>query len=561
MMNITAYIEGKKIENIKTGCVIEDLIPLNAPENSYIIAARKDNEIVQLSEPVTEGCKISFIDIDSGEGVRIYKRSLQFLLMLALYEINPRYKVKVSHPVNNGVYCMFENGFSMNEEEIRNLEEKMKELVSAELPVEKIVVYKEEAVDILKKFERQDRILVLDYMDEDMVTFYKCKDYYDYFFSSIVSNTGYLKVFSLSYHEGGLVIVHPVRYDSEHVAEHKPSDKLFKVFSEFKKWGEILEIDSVGQLNRIAKNREINDIILVCEALQAKKINEIADEITKLEKKLILISGPSSSGKTTFSKRLAISLRVNGIKAVPISLDNYYMDQSLIPVGPDGELDLEHIETLDLELLNNQLAEIFRYKEVELPHFNFHTKKRDPVGQKFHADEHTVIIMEGIHALNSELTKKISDDLKYKIYVSALATINIDDHVRISTTDNRLIRRMVRDKQYRNTEAEETLKRWASVRAGEKRWIFPYQEEADVMFNSALYYELSVLKALAEPLLSHIDKNFPQYPTVKRLLDMLDFFHPVDPNRIPNNSILREFIGGSCFSHSPELEDEKKIDG
>ncbi|HBN82318.1 MAG TPA: hypothetical protein DDZ89_00585, partial [Clostridiales bacterium] len=262
----------------------------------------------------------------------------------------------------------------------------------------------------------------------------------------------------------------------------------------------------------------------------------------------VLISGPSSSGKTTFSRRLTIALRVNGIKATPISLDNYYRDQSEAPIGEDGQLDLEHIDTLDLMLLNDQLSDILQYKQVEVPIFNFNTKKREAKGRLFAAEENSVIIVEGIHALNNDLTKKIPNEMKYKVYVSALATINIDDHVRISTTDNRLIRRMVRDKQYRNTEAAETLMRWGSVRAGEKRWIFPYQEEADVMFNSALYYELSILKNMAEPLLRQIGTDDPQYSIARRLLDLLDYFHPLDPHYIPNNSILREFIGGSCFT-------------
>lgn len=545
---MTIYVEGKRVTNVKEGLTVEDIVPLfGAKHAAPVIAAKVNNQLVQLSEGLTEGCNVTFIDMDSGDGVRIYKRSLQFLLALALHELMPECKLKVSHSVSNGVYCTLDGGCPVNDQLAAKLENEMRRLVSMELPIEKVVMNKKNAVEILEKHNRDDRILVLEYLDEDEVVFYKCGDYYDYFFSSIVSNTRYIKVFSLQYHEKGLVIVHPVRYDSFHVAEYKPSEKLFRVFSEFKSWGKILELDTVGHLNKMAKNGEINDMILVCEALQAKKINEIADEITRLDKKLVLISGPSSSGKTTFSKRLAIALRVNGVKAISISLDNYYRDQSEAPIGDDGQLDLEHIETLDLALLNDQLAEILQYKEVEVPIFNFNTKKREAKGRMFRADENSVIIMEGIHALNNDLTKKIPNDMKYKVYVSALATINIDDHVRISTTDNRLIRRMVRDKQYRKTEAEETLMRWGSVRAGEKRWIFPYQEEADIMFNSALYYELSVLKSLAEPLLSQIGTDCPQYPTARRLLDLLDYFHPVNPHFIPNNSILREFIGGSCF--------------
>jgi uridine kinase len=544
---ITVYVEGKKVTNVKEGLTAGDLAPLFGGNHiAPIIAAKINNRIVQLSEPLIDQCKVDFIDMDSGDGVRIYKRSLQFLLAFAMHKMMPHCKLKISHSVSNGVYCTVE-GVKADEELASKLEAEMKRLVSLELPIEEVIVNKKEAVKILEKQGREDSIMVLDYLDEDKVTFYKCQDYYDSFFSSIVANTRYLKVFSIRYHEDGLVIVHPVRYDSSHVAVYNPSEKLFRVFTENKEWGKILELDTVGQLNKMAKNGEIHEMILVSEALQSKKINEIADEITRLGRKLVLISGPSSSGKTTFSRRLAIALRVNGIKSTTISLDNYYRDQSEAPIGEDGQIDLEHIDTLDLKLLNDQLSDILQYKEVEVPIFNFNTKKREPKGRMFRAEKNGVIIMEGIHALNKDLTKKIPDHMKYKVYVSALATINIDDHVRISTTDNRLIRRMVRDKQYRNTEAEETLMRWPSVRAVEKRWIFPYQEEADIMFNSALYYELSVLKNMAEPLLLQIGPDSPQYPIARRLLDLLDYFHPVKPDYIPNNSILREFIGGSCF--------------
>lgn len=540
---------GKEKEVPKGTTLLELSKEFQKDYRSTIVAARINNDIRELTFQLEDSCNVEFIDLTDDDGMRIYRRSLHFLLIKAANDLFPDRKVIIEHSISKGLYCQIKGDIELSESDVKSLEKKMTELVRAKIPFIKIEVSVDQARDIFLKNGRMDRFSVIEYRKKPYVTMYSCDGLYDYFYGYMVPHTGYLKVFGLKYYKPGLILLFPEKSNPDVLPEFIEQRKLFNIFSEYTKWGHILGVDTVGALNRIVASGGAGDIIRVSEALHEKKIAQIADMITQNEhkKRVVLISGPSSSGKTTFAQRLATQLRVNGLRPVTISLDDYFVDRDRTPRDENGEYDFEALEAIDVELFNIHLANLIIGLEVEVPTFNFTGGCRENVGRKLRINEDQILIIEGIHGLNERLTSTIPRESKFKIYVSALTSMNIDDHNRIPTTDTRFIRRIVRDYQFRGSSAVSTIKRWPSVRRGEERNIFPFQEEADVMFNSFLIYELGALKTFAEPLLNEIDDSYPEYSEAKRLIEFLSNFLPIDHHEIPTNSIIREFIGGSVF--------------
>jgi uridine kinase len=516
---------------------------------STIMAGKVNNDIKELTYKLNEDSKLDFIDMTHSDGMRIYRRSLYFILIKAVNDLFPDRKVVINHSISKGMYCEVIGETDLTADEVNLIKNRMKQIVDAKLPFVKRILSIEEAEDIFMKSGRMDRYHAVEHRMKPYVTIYNCGGLDDYFYGYMAPDTGYIKMFDLVYYPPGLILQYPEKTNPRVIPEFREQKKLFTIFNEFKKWNRILGIENVGALNDIVNEGKVSDIIKISEALHEKKIARIADMINDSEhtKKIILISGPSSSGKTTFAQRLAIQLRVNGIKPVTISLDDYFVDRDKTPRDEDGELDFEALEAIDLELFNFHLNELINLREVEIPIYNFTKGSRERTGRKLRISDDQVLIIEGIHGLNEKLTAAIPRENKFKIYISALTSMNIDDHNRIPTTDTRIIRRIVRDYKFRGCSALNTIKRWPSVRRGEKRNIFPFQEEADVMFNSALAFELGVLKPFAEPLLAEIDRSMPEYSEAKRLLEFLSYFLPIESKEIPLNSIIREFIGGSCF--------------
>ena len=538
----------------KSVCKGNTLLELSKEyENQFkcaIVAAKVDNDLEELSYELHENCNVEFVDFSTDDGMRIYRRSLYFILIKAVYDLFPERKVIINHSIGKGLYCDVKGDQGLTANEVSRIESRMRELVISQIPFVKRQVPLEDAEEIFINSGRLDRFHAVEHRDKPYVTVYQCDGLDDYFYGYMTPHTGYIKNFCLRFYEPGLVVMFPEKTDPNMLPEFREHKKLFGVFKEYKQWNGILGVANVGALNDIIKEGKINDIIRVSEALQEKKIAQIADQIAQSEhrKKIVLISGPSSSGKTTFANRLAIQLRVNGLRPVNISLDDYFVDRSRTPIDENGDYDFEALEAIDVPLFNQQLTELIAGKVVEVPIYNFPKGCRESVGVKKWIDDDQVLVIEGIHGLNEKLTASISRENKFKVYVSALTSMNIDDHNRIPTTDTRIIRRIVRDYQFRGTSALNTIKRWPSVRRGEEKNIFPYQEEADIMFNSFLIYELGVLKTLAEPLLTQMDNSHPEYSEAKRLTEFLSYFLAIESKEIPLNSIIREFIGGSYFS-------------
>ena len=515
-----------------------------------IVAARVDNVLRDLQTSVGDFHTIELVDTRSEFGRRIYRRSVVFLLIMAVRELYPEAEVVVQFTAHKGLYCAIQSPFDVTESVVRALEQRMREIVAENRPIVKKRLQREEVVQLFKKSEQIEKANLVMSLETEKASLYYCGEFYDYLFGPMVSATGVLDKFALDAMPGGVLLRTPEPSAPEIVPAFKEQPKFGSILMEAERWASVLHCDYVSDLNRYIRRGEVADIIHVSEALHEKKIAEIADHIASniKELRLILIAGPSSSGKTSFAQRLRIQLRVNGIEPVSISLDDYFRNWEDTPRTKDGAYDFENIGALDVELFNDHLVRLLNGEEVILPHYNFLTGKREVGSEHLSIAPTSPLIVEGIHGLNEALTASVPRGKKFKIYISALTQLNIDAHNRIPTTDARLLRRMVRDYQFRGAYALKTLRQWPDVRAGEEKNIFPFQEEADAMFNSALIYELAVLKRYAVPLLEMVPRDVPEYTKANRLLDFCRCFSDItEEYDIPNNSLLREFIGKSIF--------------
>ena len=553
MNKIKVYCEntGKSKEYMPGISLSEIAEDLNIKLKNPILGARVNNKYREMNYCIYKAKKIYFIDYTSEVGFRMYSRSLSFVLMKAVNDIYPEAQLRIEHSVSNGLYCELhkKNGGELDIQDVFKLGERMRAIIANDLPFVRKELMLEEALDLFRENGLSQKEKLFKSKSTLFTSVYFLENQLDYFYGVLVPSTGYLRNFDLIKYYKGMLLMFPKQTNFQELEDMVIQNKMFDIFQEFKDWGEILGVEGIGDLNYAVETNEISDLIKVAEALHEKKVAQIADQIfCKKEKaKIVLISGPSSSGKTSFSKRLSIQLRVLGMTPIAISLDNYFVNREDTPLDEHGEYNYETIQALDVAYFNEQLLQILQGEKVLLPRFSFETGKRVFANDYVQLEENSVLIIEGIHGLNPELTKRIPDENKYKIYVSALTTISLDNHNRIPTTDNRLIRRIVRDYKYRGYSAVETIRRWPSVRRGEKKYIFPYQEEADVMFNSALLYELGVLKKFAEPVLKRVPKNTVEYSEAVRLLKFLSYLEEVPDNEIPPTSVVREFIGGSSF--------------
>lgn len=540
---------GKPLE-VNKGITIQEIAnQQQKAEKPLIVAAIVDNRVRELTYALEMDSIVNPIDLSMKDGIRIYLRSLTFVFIRACRELFPECKVSVEHSFGGGLYCEVHNTETLTPRLVNRIEEQMQSIIDADEPFEKTDVPMAEANKIFLDMGMEDKVEIMKYRTEDTISIYSNGDMNDYLFGYMVPSTGYLKMFGLKFYLPGVILQHPEIEEPDQIRPFHDNPKLFKVFRQAEKWSASLGIRNIADLNRCIEEGRGPDLVRISEAAQEKFFGSIADDIAQHTDaiRLILIAGPSSSGKTTFAQRLRVQLMVNGLHPVPISMDNYYLDRQLVPVDENGEQDLESIDSIDLELFNEQMTLLIQGQKVEIPHYNFHTGKREFTGNFIQVSEMQPIIVEGIHGLNEKLTEMIPRENKYKIYISALTQLNVDDHNRIPTTDARLIRRMVRDYHFRGTSIEDTLKMWRSVRRGEEKNIFPFQETADIMINSALLYELAVLKPLILPLLEAVPEDNVYFPEVNRLNKFLKYFVEMDPGVIPNNSILREFIGGSSF--------------
>jgi uridine kinase len=517
-----------------------------------ILGAMVNNVLEELDFLVFHPISVQFIDITHPEGMRMYVRSLSFILYKAIDELFPDSHLRIDHSISKGIYCKVAiPNHCLAIQDVADIKQRMHEIVIADLP---FIHMEEETEEVIRLFESHgltDKINLLKHRGRNFSSYYKLDGHIDAFYGYLVPSTGYIKVFDLNKYFNGILLQVPQAKNPSKVEPLVIQNKLFEIFQEFSQWIKILDVPNISDLNNSCSNGKSEVLIKVAEALHEKKIGQIADNIRsrKDQVKIILISGPSSSGKTTFAKRLAIHLIVNGMKPLNLSLDNYFVNRDDTPLDENGNHDFEAVEALDISLFNENLLALLNGEKIEIPKFSFETGTRFYDGETVHMQPENVLIIEGIHGLNPELTNSIPAEAKFKIYVSALAALNIDDHNRVSTTDNRLVRRIVRDYRYRKYSARETISRWPSVRQGEEKHIFPFQEEADTMFNSALLYELAVLKPFAEPILLEVQPNQPEYSEATRLLSFFRYLKPLKPTEIPPTSILREFLGGSSFSY------------
>ncbi|MEW9094401.1 MAG: nucleoside kinase [Clostridiaceae bacterium] len=544
-------LELKNGENItvKKGSSIGEIIDENSMgEDIPVVLAKVGEDICELTHIINEKNTLEPLDITSNMGMRTYVRTLQFVLTKAVLNLFPEARISIEHSLSKGLYCEVRKDTPLTEEELRQIKDNMKEIVRRNSRINKIALKREEAIKIFEDYKMEDKVRLLRHVKADEVKLYELEGRYDYFYGSMAYSTGAIEVFDLMYYEPGFILRYPTESNPKEISEFVEHKKLAKIFKETEEWGKILEVGDVGSLNDKVESGEVYNIIRVSEALHEKKTAYIADMIhERKDVKLVLIAGPSSSGKTTFARRLGIQLRVNGLMPIPLGLDDYFIDREKTPKDEFGEYDFESINALDLELFNKHLTSILQGEEVEIPSYNFITGKREWQGHKVKLPENGILIVEGIHGLNEMLTSSIPMDKKFKIYISALTQLNLDDHNRIATTDVRTIRRIVRDSLFRGYSAEETLNMWPSIRRGEEKNIFVFQENADVMFNSTLVYELCVLRQYALKELNQITPSSPIFHEASRLKSFLNFFKDVDVKHVPDNSILREFVGGSYF--------------
>ncbi|MFZ1054222.1 MAG: nucleoside kinase [Opitutaceae bacterium] len=549
---ITVSLGGGTQVHCAVGTRVRDVLPRHrSPDGLDYIGALVNNDLVSLSYPIEVDSEVALLTRGDPLGYQIYGRSTCFLLAKAVKEVFPEARFAIEHSLGTGVYCSFEmdGNAGINEEHLQKIDLHMRSLVESDVPIERRKIAFTEAVRRFEREKQWDKYNLLRFRNPPKVATYWCGDFSDLDHGELAPSTGCLSLFKLFLYSCGFVLQIPEAENPKVLPPFEPQTHLFQIFKEHKKLGRTLGVNTVGRLNEIIAGRRIGDYIKISEAFHEKKIAEIADHINSHRShiKLAVIAGPSSSGKTTFAKRLAVQLQVNGLRPVTISVDNYFVDRDRTPVDSDGNPDWEDIEAVDLALFNDHLSRLARLEEVEIPCFNFEKGRREYRGNKLRIEPDQIVIVEGIHGLNPRLTQAVPQGEKFRIYISALTHLNIDSNNRISTTDNRLLRRMVRDNTFRGNSALTTLKMWPSVRRGEKTWIFPFQQEADIAFNSALDYELAVLKAFAEPVLNEIKPQDPQYAEARRLQAFLSTFLGVSEQMVPPTSILREFIGHSSF--------------
>ena len=541
------YTEGKRLkmeEKIK----ISELMKEEIEKSEYpVVGAKYNNEYKNLDDLVDTNGKIELIQINSKEGMKIYRRTLTYIMGKAFWNIYPEAHVIVNYQLSNAMYCDIEN-MEVTEEMMEKVKAKMQEIIDRNLKIEKRTMTREEAEKFYKETNTPKGRLQFDLEEKEDINMYYCDNYFNYFYEVIATHTGVAKLFDLQKYSNGFLLRYPSSNDVNNLPEFKETKKLLWALQEYETIYKVLNVGTVYRLNRAVKEDRIKYLILLSEALHEKKISQIADKIVARQGvKMILIAGPSSSGKTTFAQRLGIQLKINGLRPVTISVDNYFVEREQTPLNEKGEYDFESIDAIDIDLFNKHLLALLNGEEIEMPEFDFHEGKKKYNGNKVKMQKDDVLVIEGIHCLNDKLTEKISQDQKYKIYISALTVLNMDAFNRISTTDTRLVRRMVRDNQFRGYSAKDTIATWDNVNKGEEKNIFPFQEQADSIFNTSLIYELGVLKNEAVPLLEQITNDEPEYAEAQRLLEILRYFEPISKDLVPSNSLIKEFLGGGDF--------------
>ena len=544
------YFSGQTIE-APMGANLEDIYKLSGLQMAHgPISAHVNNKVEGMHYRVYKQKEIEFLDITSASGSRAYTRSLFFVLCKAAHELFNPCKVAIDIPVSNGYYVNLNIGRPVTLDDAGAIRRRMQEIIDAAMPIHRHETTTKEAIELFDSLHNRSKVKLLKSIGSLYTTYYDIDGYVDYYYGSLLTNTSQIYLFGVEKYYDGLLLRLPSREHPSELGEMTHQDKMFGIFKEHHQWQDILKLRTIGDLNEAITKGFSSQLIQISEALQEKKIAKIADEIAQRKGiKMVLIAGPSSSGKTTTCKRLNVQLAVNGIKPIGISLDDYFLDREKTPLDEKGDFDFEHLHALDLPLLNEQLTALFRGDEVELPRYDFPTGKSTKSGKRLKMEENDILVVEGIHALNPELTAQIPKEQIFRVYASALTTILLDNHNYIPTTDNRLLRRIIRDHKYRGVSALETIRRWPSVRAGENKWIFPYQENADAMFNSAMLFELAVIKSQAEPLLEQVPENAPEHAEAYRLLKFLRYIKPIPETQIPPTSLLREFLGGSSFEY------------
>ena len=542
---------NKKILNVSIGSTLSDIFSFSGLTMEYgPISARVNNKIEGMHYRVYNCKDVEFLSLRHPSALRAYTRSLFFVLCKAVHDLYGTGHVVINVPVSNGYHCDLHIGHQVTDADVAAIRKRMQEIVAAAIPIHRHQATTEDAIRMFREMGTVSKVKLLEGLGSLYTTFYEIDGYADYYYGSMLTNTGQLTLFGVEPYFGGILLRVPSPQDPSRLGELVRQDKMFDIFMEHHHWQDILGISTIGDLNKAVEEGKSNGLIQLSEALQEKKIAQIADEIAKRKNvKMVLIAGPSSSGKTTTCKRLSVQLAVNGIHPIGISLDDYFVNREQTPRDETGDYDYEHLHALNIPLLNEQMNALFRGEEVELPRYNFQMGRSEKSGRRLRLQGNEVLVLEGIHALNPELTASIPNDQIFRVYASALTTILLDTHNYIPTTDNRLLRRIVRDYKYRGVSACDTIRRWPSVRRGENRWIFPYQENADAMFNSAMLFELAVLKNQALPLLEQVPENCEEYAEAYRLMKFLRYIHTIKEDQIPPTSLLREFLGGSSFEY------------
>lgn len=542
---------NQSIYEVKEGTTLSDLAKqVQLPQEPIILLAYMDGKLRELFTPMTKDCHVRFVTLKEQAGYMAYKRTATLMFLKACEDLlgtGATTKIALDYSIGNSIFCDFLEDRVIDEAFARSIQKRMEELAKANLPITKRSLDTDQAAKYFDRIGFKGKKELFQFRRESKMNIYSLDGYDNYFYGYMAPSTGYISAFLVSAYQHGLVLQIPKRKQTEEIVPFTPQPKLFHVMQRSREWTKTMGVDTVGALNDEITHGNINHLILLQEGLQEKLLADIADEIVSKNKRIILIAGPSSSGKTTFSHRLSIQLQIAGLTPHPVSMDDYFLDRELSPRDENGNYNFETIASLDVDLLTKHINQLLDGEEIDVPSYNFITGKREYHGHKLKIGEKDVLVMEGIHGLNDTLTNEIPEDAKYRIYVSALNQINLDEHNRIPSSDGRLLRRIVRDAMTRGNDARETISRWDSVRKGEEDNIFPYQEEADVMFNSAQIYEIAVLKQYAEPLLFAVPRDCPEYQEAKRLLKFLEYFLNIPSEAIPKTSLLREFIGGSCF--------------